>query len=312
MLNGRALAYLCEVQRRGSLRAAAVHLNVDVSAISRLIRRQEEELATPLLTRHPDGVSLTEAGRLLVDHHRAQCDAESATLSRLNALQSLNSGEVRLAVGEGFIADLINAPLQTFMTAHPGIDIVVVMAGVNEAMALIRDREVDLALLYAPPVDPTLHCHVERRHPLDLIVPADHPLTRRQTPLTLYEISDWPLALMDNPFGMRQMVDQVAHQERLHLTSRLHTNSVAVLKNFVRSGIGVTFMPELTVADDIEQGLIRVLPLAHPVLNGARAQIVSRRDRPLSVAAEACLSHLRRGMRFFQDDAPRVKAACRY
>lgn len=169
MLNGRALAYLCEVQRRGSLRGAAIHLNVDVSAISRLIRRQEEELSIPLLTRHPDGVTLTEAGRLLVEHHRARCDAETATLSRLSALQSLDSGEVRVAVGEGFIADLVNAPLQTFMTAHAGIDIVVVMAGVNEAMALVRDREVDLALLYAPPMDPLLRCHVERRHPLDLI-----------------------------------------------------------------------------------------------------------------------------------------------
>ncbi|MBN8412980.1 LysR family transcriptional regulator [Halomonas denitrificans] len=308
MLNGRALAYLCEVQRRGSLRGAAIHLNVDVSAISRLIRRQEEELSIPLLTRHPDGVTLTEAGRLLVEHHRARCDAETATLSRLSALQSLDSGEVRVAVGEGFIADLVNAPLQTFMTAHAGIDIVVVMAGVNEAMALVRDREVDLALLYAPPMDPLLRCHVERRHPLDLIVPADHPLTRRQAPLTLAEISDWPLGLMDSPFGMRQMVDQVAHQERLHLRSRLHTNSVTVLRNFVRSGSGVTFMPELTVADDIAQGLIQVLPLAHPVLNGARAQIVSRQGRPLPVAAEACLAHLRRGMRFFADDAPRLLA----
>ena len=33
--------------------------------------------------------TLTEAGRLLVEHHRARCDAETATLSRLSALQSL-------------------------------------------------------------------------------------------------------------------------------------------------------------------------------------------------------------------------------
>ncbi len=112
---------------------------------------------------------------------------------------------------------------------------------------------------------------------------------------------------MDNPFGMRQMVNAVAHQERLHLHARLHTNSVAVLKNFVRSGIGVTFMPELTVAEEIQQGDIAVLPLAHRVLNDARAQIVSRTDRELTVAGRACLNHLRHGMRFFQDDAPRLR-----
>lgn len=306
MLNQRAQAYLSEVIRRGSLRGAATHLHVDVSAISRRIKLLEETLDVALLERHAGGVKPTEAGRLLVDHHHAQRSAEDAVISRLRALQQLVSGQVRIAVGEGFIADLIDAPLQTFMTAYPGIDIAVEMAGVNEAMALVKAREVDLALLYAPPIDPQLHCHVETRQPLDLIVPTGHPLADRTTPVSLHEFADWPLALMDNPFGMRQMVNAVAHQERLHLHARLHTNSVAVLKNFVRSGIGVTFMPELTVAEEIQQGDIAVLPLAHKVLNDARAQIVSRADRELTVAGRACLDHLRHGMRFFQNDAPRL------
>jgi DNA-binding transcriptional LysR family regulator len=308
MLNQRALAYLSEVLRRGSLRGAATHLHVDVSAISRQIKLLEERLDVALLERHPGGVKPTEAGRLLVDHHHAQRCAEDAMVSRLRALQQLASGQVRIAVGEGFIADLIDAPLQTFMTAYPSIDIAVEMAGVNEAMALIKAREADLALLYAPPIDPQLYCHVETRQPLDLIVPAGHPLSERTTPVSLHEFADWPLALMDNPFGMRQMVNAVAHQERLHLHARLNTNSVAVLKNFVRSGIGVTFMPELSVAEEVRQGHIAVLPLAHRVLSGARAQIVSRTDRELTVAGRACLEHLRRGMRFFRDDAPRLSS----
>lgn len=127
-------------------------------------------------------------------------------------------------------------------------------------------------------------------------------------PLTLRDLANWPLALMDNPFGMRQMVNMVAHQERVHLKARLHTNSVAVLKNFVRSGIGVTFMPELTVLDEIQRDEIRHLPLSYPIMSEARAQIVSLDGRKLSVAAQTCLTHLSQGMRFFRDDAPRLLA----
>ena len=306
MLNSRALAYLSEVMRRGSLRQAATYLNIDVAAISRQIRQLEEVVDAQVMERHAGGVRLTEAGRLLVEHFHAQHDAESAVISRLSALQGLVSGQVRIAVGEGFIADLISAPMQTFMTAYPGIQLEVIMAGVNEAMALVKQRDVDLALLYAPPVDTQLECHVETRQPLDLIVPAGHPLTSTEAPVTLQELSDWPIGLMDSPFGMRQMVDAVAHQERLAITPRLHTNSVAVLKNFVRSGIGITFMPELTVAEEIRHGDIAVLPMAYPVLSEARAQIVSLAGRELTVAASACLDHLRRGMRFFNSDAPRL------
>ncbi|MGM0986195.1 MAG: LysR family transcriptional regulator [Pseudomonadota bacterium] len=306
MLNTRALSYLSEVMRRGSLRKAAGYLGIDVSAISRQIRALEEELDTRLLERHAGGIKVTEAGRLLVDHYHGQQAAEDAVISRLSALQGLVSGQVRIAVGEGFIADLISAPLQSFMTTYPGIALDVVMAGVNEAMALVKDREVELALLYAPPVDPHLTCHVETRQPLDLIVPSDHDLARFPQPVTLQDLVRWPIGLMDNPFGMRQMVDAVAHQERIFLQARLHTNSVAVLKNFVRSGIGVTFMPELSVAEEVQQGDITVLPMAYPVLSDARAQIVSLTGRELTVAARACLDHLCHGMRFFNADAPRL------
>ncbi|MDW7745958.1 LysR family transcriptional regulator [Halomonas sp.] len=311
MLNTRALSYLSEVIRRGSLRKAATYLGIDVSAISRQIRYLEEQLDTRLLERNAGGIKVTEAGRLLVDHYHSQQAAEDAVISRLSALQGLVSGQVRIAVGEGFIADLISAPLQSFMTTYPGIELEVVMAGVNEAMALVKDREVELALLYAPPVDPQLTCHVETRQPLDLIVPTDHELAHFPRPVALQDLVRWPIGLMDNPFGMRQMVNAVAHQERIFLQARLHTNSVAVLKNFVRSGIGVTFMPELTVAEEIQQGDITVLPMAYPVLSDARAQIVSLTGRELTVAAKACLEHLCRGMRFFNADAPRLLGAKR-
>ncbi|EWH03400.1 LysR family transcriptional regulator [Halomonas sp. BC04] len=272
MLNPRALAYLNEVIRRGSLRRAAAHLNIDPSAISRQLKQLEEELGVRVCERYGGGMRTTEAGRLLVQHFHAQRSAEEAVLSQLVALQGVARGEVRIAVGEGFIADLIAAPMNAFMNAFPGIEVEIRMAGVNEAMSLLKDSEVDLALLYAPPVDPSLHCHVETRQPLDVIVPPDHPLLALTRPLMLRDLADWPLALMDNPFGMRQMVNMVAHQERVHLKARLHTNSVAVLKNFVRSGIGVTFMPELTVVDEIERGEIHHLPLSYPIMSEARAR----------------------------------------
>ncbi|MDN3519144.1 LysR family transcriptional regulator [Aquisalimonas lutea] len=307
MLNQRALAYLNEVARRGSLRRAAAALDVDASAVSRQIKALEAEVGVPLCERQGGGMQATEAGRLLIRHFHAQRSAEEAVLSEVAALENLARGEVRIAVGEGFIGDLIAAPLDAFMSGFPGVHLDVRMAGFNEAVSLLKEMEVDLALLYAPPVDPQLRCHVETRQPLDLIVPPEHPLAALARPVELHDLAQWPLALMDNPFGMRQMVNMVAHQERLHLDARLHTNSVAVLKNFVRSGIGVTFMPELTVADEIARGEIRALPMAYPIMNDARAQIVSLEGRDLTVAATTCAEYLRKGMRFFQNDAPRLQ-----
>ncbi len=165
MLSQRALAYLNEVVRRGSLRRAAAHINVDASAISRQLKALEEELGVMLCERHGGGMSATEAGKLLIQHYHSQRLSEEAVLSQLMAIQEMARGEVRIAVGEGFIADLIAAPLGTFMSRFSGINVEIRMAGVNEAMTLVKEMEVDLALLYAPPVDPHIHCHVETRQP---------------------------------------------------------------------------------------------------------------------------------------------------
>ncbi|WP_447555066.1 LysR family transcriptional regulator [Vreelandella sp. EE22] len=306
MLNQRALVYLNEVIRRGSLRRAAAHLDVDPSALSRQIKALEETLGSTLCERIGSGMRATQAGLMLAKHFNTQRAQEEAVLSRLSALQGLAQGNVRIAVGEGFIADLIAKPLGEFMTAFEGVNVDIRMAGVNEAVSLLKDYEVDLALLYAPPVDPALHCHVETRQPLDLIVSPNHPLCALKRPVTLVDLRPWPLGLMDNPFGMRQMVKMVEQLERVHLEARLYTNSVAVLKNFVRSNIGVTFMPELTVIDEINRGEIVTLPMQYPLMNDARAQIVSLEGHELTVAAATYLKHLHRGMRFFSGDAPRL------
>lgn len=178
------------------------------------------------------------------------------------------------------------------------------MAGANEGVALVKEDAVDLALVYAPVEDGELDVHVDTRQPLDLIIPANHALAGHRGAVPMRALRDESLALIHNSTGMGQLAVIAAQLERIELRPKLRTNSVAVLTNFVKSGIGVAFMPELTVSHEIEAGHIRCLPLAHPALRDARARIVSHKGRELTVAAIACLEHLRRGMRFFSGDAP--------
>lgn len=299
----RALEYLDAVIHYGSLRRAAAQLGVNPSALSRHLHALEAELEVTLLVR-ASRIALTPAGELILRHFRDQRAAERATLSQLHALQTLERGEVRIAVGEGFIADLISTPLQHFLTTYPGLEIEVKMAGLTEAMLLVKEDAVDLALLYAPPRDPQLTSHIDRLQPLDLIMPADHDLAPASTPLPLADIAAHPLALIDSHTGMGRLVDMALHTAHLSLRPRMRTNSVSVLKNFVRSGLGVTFMPALTVLEEIQEGSIVVRNVEADSLRHARASIVSHVDRPLTVAANALIEHLRGSMRFFHADAP--------
>ncbi|PSJ43860.1 LysR family transcriptional regulator [Zobellella taiwanensis] len=296
--NPRALHYLNEVARQGSLRKAATRLNIDVSAISRQLSQLEEDLGLPVGHRSGQGFALTEAGEELISLYRQQKASEEAARSRIEALQQLRRGRVTLAVGEGFIADLISAPLQNFMQRYPDIAITVEMAGANEAVRLIKEDMVDLALVYAPLPDPDLESHVSSCQPLELITPPGHPLIGAG-PLDIHRVLDYPLALIDQQFGMGQLTRLVEQLEHIRFNPQLKTNSVAVLKNFVLSGMGLTFMPRLTVNDEVRAGKIICLPAPHPVFASAKAHIISHKGRELTVASERLLRHLHDGMLFF-------------
>ncbi|WP_127113336.1 LysR family transcriptional regulator [Shimia sediminis] len=306
MLNTRALFYLSAINRRGSLRRAASMSGVDVSTVSRKIRQLEEILDVTLLERGASGTILTEAGRLLAQHHHKQEASEAAILSHLNELQGVVAGWVRIAVGEGFVSDLMLEPLGEFMAENPGVKVEISVSGVDEATDLLKSGDVDLAILYAPPVDHMLECHAETIQPIDLIVPADHPFSRITQPLSFQEIAKHPIGLMDPSFGLRQMLDAVAHQQRVVFEAQLLTNSVNVLRHYVCSGRGITFMPELTVAQEISAGTLVAIPLEHNIFSSTRAQIASLVDRERTIATQCCLDYLRAKMRFFNADAPRL------
>lgn len=56
--------------RLGSIRAAADHLHVSDSALSRRIQTLEEDLGQTLFVRHMQGLTLTDAGRYFAEQLR--------------------------------------------------------------------------------------------------------------------------------------------------------------------------------------------------------------------------------------------------
>lgn len=305
-LSPRTLRYLYEVERFGSLRKAAAHLGVAPSAISRAMSKLEQDLNAAVMERTARGARLTYIGDMVLRHFHENRTSEKALISRIQAVQGLRQGEISIALGEGFIADLISAPLRAFMAQYPDITLTVEMAGASEAIRQVKDDEVDFALIYACPPEPLLHAHVSRRQPLDVIVPASHPLVRLGRPIAPHEVLPYPLGIMVRGFGMNQLISVLEYQTHMRFAPTLRSNSVTVLKNFVQSGIGIAFMPQLTVDAELAREEIDMVPVAHPLLQSATAKIVSRVDRTLSVAAQRIIEHLAQGMRFFSGDAPIV------
>ncbi|VVE45400.1 LysR family transcriptional regulator [Pandoraea commovens] len=301
-INESRLSYLFEAVQCGTVRAAADRLDIAPSAVSRQIALLEAELALPLIERHKRGVHLTQAGRLLMEYYREQRAHQEDLLAKLQEVRGLRRGHIRLAVGEGFVSDLMGAPLQFFCKRYPDITLTLDLAGTNEVMRLVAEDDADIGLVYNPPAEPKIVSRAQLAQPVHAIVAPGSPLIAKADKLgtlTLDALYDVPLALMHGAYGTRQLMELAEQSEKHRLVPTVTTNSISVLKHFVRAGLGATFLPTFAVSQEIDAGVLRALPIDHPILNSAEAHLITRAGRRLSGAANRLLTHLASKMEAF-------------
>jgi DNA-binding transcriptional LysR family regulator len=122
------------VARLRSFSGAARELGVSTPAVSQAVRQLEEQLRVGLLTRTTRSVSLTEAGRRLVEGAGPALGQALATLIEVSAQPGEAVGRVRLSVPRMAVSYVITPVLATFRARHPRVEVEVV----------IEDRFVDI------------------------------------------------------------------------------------------------------------------------------------------------------------------------
>jgi DNA-binding transcriptional LysR family regulator len=115
------------VVRHRSFSGAARELSVSRSAVSQAVRQLEEQLRVVLLARTTRSVSLTDAGRRLVDSAGPSVGQVIAALSEVSAQPGETVGRVRLSVPRAAVPFVLDPVLPTFRARHPRIEVEVVL-----------------------------------------------------------------------------------------------------------------------------------------------------------------------------------------
>ncbi|RQR78957.1 MULTISPECIES: LysR family transcriptional regulator [unclassified Burkholderia] len=298
-LTDSRIVYFYEAVRCGTIRAAADWLDVAPSAVSRQIGLLEKELDATLMERHARGVTPTEAGRCVIEYFREQLAHRDDLISRLQELRGLKTGQVSLVLGEGFVSDLLAGPMQQFCRQFPGIRVNLDVGSTNDVIRKISNDEGEIGLVYNPPAEPKLVSRASKRQPMMAIVGPDFP-RRSHKVLTVQQLATYPLAATHPSYGTRQMMEAVEYAERVRLGPIVTTNSFAILKEFVKSGLGISVMPAFAVAAELQARELFAIEIAHPILENAEAHMVTRVGRKLSVAANKMLQMMTGQMRAFR------------
>lgn len=115
------------VARHSSFSGAARELGVSRSAVSHTVRQLEEQLGVTVLARTTRSVSLTDAGRRLVDSVGPLLGQVAAAVAEVSAKAGETVGRVRLSVPPMAVPFVIEPVLAKFRARHPRIEVEIVL-----------------------------------------------------------------------------------------------------------------------------------------------------------------------------------------
>lgn len=145
ILRSDVMRALVAVAELGSVRAAAEALALSPSAVSKQIRRLEEQVGQPLFIRSRDGVTSTLEGEDLTKIARRFLSLVDEVGSRFD--RELMAGRVRLGITEDVGLTRVPGVLRTFATRYPAIEVALEVGYNSDLLRAVGDQRLDLVLV---------------------------------------------------------------------------------------------------------------------------------------------------------------------
>lgn len=238
--------YFLAVADNGSLSAASQRLFVATSAISRQIRRLEQEVGVPLFERHARGMVLTDAGRIYEHRLRQSLRDMDSTLSEIKGLTAVRRTAIRIACSDGLAARLLPALCSLFRQQHPSVSFHLQTGSARQITENLQRGECDLALQFCLHAERGIQLAGSWPAPVLVVMPAQHPLAGQ--PFRLQDLSSFPVALPDQTTTLRQLFDLSCQMNGVFIEPVMTCNNFGTLYHFLKlNPLAVTLCSRFTL-----------------------------------------------------------------
>jgi DNA-binding transcriptional LysR family regulator len=134
--------------------------------------------------------------------------------------------------------------LKAFDKAHPGVHLELKEESSPVLARLLRDHEVDLAIVDEAGLGPGLESELLFQEPLLLAVPPKHPLAKRKS-LALSHLKDEPLILMKSGHGFRKIVLDALAKAGVEPQVVHESGEIETVQALVEAGLGCALVPAM-------------------------------------------------------------------
>ena len=243
------LRYFVAVAQEGGFSLAAERVHVAQPSLSQQIRKLEGELGQPLFDRLARGVTLTEAGQKLLPFARRILTELGDAQRSVDECRQQVAGTVALGLIPTIAPYIIRPLLRACAAEHPAIDLHVHEDVTERLTRFLEHGELDLALVSTCRDASGLHRELWLREPLLLVVPPDHPETRKKRADLRTLRAERFLSLPESHCLSRD-IERWCRRHKITRRTVQPALQLSTVLALVAAGEGVTLLPAMAARDE--------------------------------------------------------------
>lgn len=229
------------VAKVSNISKAANDLHISQPAISKAIKKLENQLGGQLFTRTKRGVILTEEGQEFYNYISQAIESINNAENRFTDLINLEVGTIRIGISTTLTKEFLMPYLEIFHDLYPKINIQIYTNITSELLYKLTNGSIDLVILNLP-----------YKHSNDIEITAIKTIQdcfivgkKYQNiinkELELSELNNYPLILQVRGSSTRNFIDDFCLKNKVILNASVNLSSYSLVVEFTKAGFGIGY-----------------------------------------------------------------------
>lgn len=277
----------------GNLSETARQANMSQPALSRWLKELEEDVGHELFVRHAKGLSVTEAGNILLAHARRILIEAERTQQDLNDVSKGYRRTLIIGMSPAAAPHFVPSAAMHFLQDNPRVYLEIQEGTMDQLIARLKQGKLDLVVGRLDNHTPDGELKSEQLYldPIRIVARPDHPLTRK-TALDWADLEGYEWIVWPSGTPIRSRLDNaLTHAGKQAPVYRVKSTSQVANLWLLQYSDMLSVASKGVAAHFRQRGLLTELPLPLGIADGAVGMVWREQAQPdilLNVLIECC------------------------
>ena len=249
------------VAKRLSFTKAAAELFITQPAVTKHIHELEEEYNAKLFERKGNRITLTPAGKLLLDYAEKVFQLYKDAAFEIHALSKHREGLLKLGASTT-VSQYVAAPLLAqFRNKFPDVQLSLITANTEHIEGELLAKNIEMGIIEGYAKNPEISYEPFLRDELVLVCGSKHPLANRSE-LTVDELKNIRFVMREHGSGTLDVIEHALKGVGLNigdLQVEIRLGSTESIKSYLMNAPCMAFISIHAVTDEVKSGQLKII-----------------------------------------------------